>query len=85
MSQNKFLTIPQLAKILGVSRITVYKKVKSGEIKATRVGRIFVISKNDIKSLLDNTLDDEIKKLIDEAVDKTIKDYGEVLIKLGRD
>lgn len=37
------MTIPALAKKLGLSRIAVYQQVKSGKIKARKVGRNFVI------------------------------------------
>ncbi|MBZ0166922.1 MAG: helix-turn-helix domain-containing protein, partial [Candidatus Omnitrophica bacterium] len=37
------MTIPELAKKLGISRIAVYQQVKSGKIKARKVGRNFVI------------------------------------------
>ena len=32
MVRGKYITIPQLAKLLGISRIAVYRKVKKGEI-----------------------------------------------------
>jgi len=34
MKENKYITVPQLANLLGVSRVTVFKKVKAGEINA---------------------------------------------------
>ena len=48
MKNNRYLTIPELARILGISRIAVYKKVKNGTIKAIRVGRNFAISRASI-------------------------------------
>jgi len=48
MKNNRYLTIPELAKILGISRIAVYKKVKNGTIKAIRVGRNFAIPRTSI-------------------------------------
>ena len=44
-SQN-YISIPQLAKILGLSRIAVYKKVKKGSIPGVKIGRNFVISRD---------------------------------------
>ena len=40
MQKEKYLTIPQAAKLLGISRIAVYKKVKNGQIKAEKSGEI---------------------------------------------
>ena len=47
----KYLTIPQLAKMMGVSRTTVYRKVKSGEIKATKVGHDYIVDDKEIYNL----------------------------------
>jgi cysteine synthase A len=48
MKKERFLSVQQAAKVLGVSRITVYKKVKKGQISAIRVGRSFVIPRESL-------------------------------------
>lgn len=83
INEEKFLSTTQLAKILGISRIAVYKKVKAGEIKATRVGRTFVIDKKDLGGILDEKLTKKQKAGIERAVKKTIREYGETLRLLG--
>lgn len=85
MNKNRYITIPELAKILRISRIAVYKKVKSGQIKAIRVGRSFAIPNKYIGSILGKSLDQEDKREIDRAVKKTVKEYGETLKLLGRE
>lgn len=85
IQNEEYVTIPQLAKVLGVSRITVYNKVKNGEIEAIRIGRIYAIPKKYVSAILGKTLSPKIKKLIDEAVSRTVQEYGEVLIKLGNE
>ena len=85
MEKNKYITIPQLAKILGISRIAVYKKVKKGEIKAIRIGRNFAIPKKYIVDILGKELKERDKKEIDKAIKKTVEEYGEVLKLLGRE
>jgi len=85
IQNEEYVTIPQLAKILGVSRITIYNKVKNGEIEAIRIGRIYAIPKKFLLEILGDTLSTKTKKLIDEAVRKTVQEYGEVLIKLGNE
>lgn len=84
-SENKYISISQLAKILGISRIAVYKKVRRGEIEAVRIGRSFAIHQKYIADILNKTLREENKKEIDNAVKKTVKEYGEVLRLLGRE
>lgn len=83
--EKEYITIPELAKILGMSRIAVFKKVKRGEIKATRVGRNYAIAKRDLEGLLGRALGEDAKKEIDRAVQKTVSEYGETLKLLGRD
>ncbi len=85
MKRNEYITIPQLAKVLGLSRIAVYKKVKKGQIKAIRIGRSFAIPKKYIADILGKVLGEEDKREIDSAVKKTVKEYGEVLKLLGRE
>ena len=51
MERNKYITIPELAEILGLSRVAVFKKVKKGEIKAIKIGRNYAIPKKFIANL----------------------------------
>ena len=85
MKNNKYITIPQLAELLGMSRIAVYKKVKKGEIEAIRIGRNYAIPKKSVANILGRDLKDKDKKEIDKAVKKTLEEYGEVLKRLGRE
>jgi excisionase family DNA binding protein len=85
VENEEYVTIPQLAKILGVSRITIYNKVKKGEIEAIRIGRIYAIPKKYVYEILGESLSPKTINLIDQAVTRTIQEYGEVLIKLGND
>ncbi|MBI5026973.1 MAG: excisionase family DNA-binding protein [Nitrospirae bacterium] len=85
MEKNKYISISQLAKIIGVSRIAVYKKVKKGQIEAIRIGRSFAIPQKYIADILGKTLKEKDKREIDKAIKKTIKEYGEVLRLLGRE
>jgi excisionase family DNA binding protein len=85
MDINEYLSISQFAKILGVSRIAIYKKIKKGQIQAIRIGRSFAIPKKYLTDITGKTLSEKDKKIIDEAVRKTFKEYGEVLKLLGRE
>jgi len=85
VKENKYFTIPQLAEILGLSRIAIYKKVKRGEIKAVKIGRNYAIPEARISEILGKNLSKRTKRIIEEAVRKTVKDYGEVLRMLGND
>ena len=46
--KKDFYTTRELAKILGVSRISVFYRLGNGSIKGCKMGRNFVIFKKDI-------------------------------------
>jgi len=85
MENKNLLSTSEVAKILGVSRVTVFKKIQSGEIKAKKVGRNYVIENSDISAVLGIILSPERKIKIEKSVDKTVKEYGEALRKLGKE
>lgn len=86
MKKNfEYITIPQLAKKMGVSRIAVYKWVKSGKIKAFKIGRTYAIPQDAVSVIRGGILSDAQKKIVDDAVTKTVKEYGETLRLLGRE
>lgn len=79
MKDKRFLSTTELAKILGINRVVVYKKIKTGEIKAIRVGRNFVIDRKDLKRILDGELTNKQKLEIEEAVRRTVREYRKTL------
>lgn len=83
MKNRKYISIPDLAKLLGVSRITVYNRVKRGEIEAEKVGRTYVITEETVTSLLSKEPTAKEKKQMDAAVKRTVKEYGDVLRRLA--
>ena len=83
MKDKKFLSTTELAKILGISRIAVYKRIKNGKIKARKIGHDFVIDIKDLGDILEKGLKKEEKLEIEKAVKKTVEEYGETLKLLG--
>ena len=49
---DEFLSIPQVAAHLGLSRITVYQMVKAGSFPAMKVGRSYIIRRADLEAWL---------------------------------
>jgi len=84
MRNKKFLSTTELAELLGISRISVFRKIKKGDIKAERVGRNYVIQKKDLGGILDDNLTHKRKKEIDKVVNRVIEEYGETLEMLSR-
>ena len=85
MVKKKEYTIPQLAEILGVSRIAIYNRVKKGQIPARKVGRNYIISDSDIADILGKEISPRQKQQIDKAVRKTVAEYGRVLKDLAKE
>jgi len=85
MAEQKYITIPQLAKLLGLSRIEVYRKVRKGQIPAIRIGRNYAISDRDVAHILGKEMSRKDKNQISAAVKKVVKDYGEVLKRLSKE
>ncbi len=83
MENTKFLSTTELAKILGISRIAVYKRIKTGKIKARKVGHDFIIDKKYLGDILEKGLKKEEKLEIEKAVKKTVEEYSETLKLLG--
>ena len=85
MENKELMTTVELAKILGISRIAVFKRIKRGQIKAIKVGRNFVIPKNSLPEILGKILSEKNKRDIEAAVKKTVKEYGQTLKLLGKE
>ncbi|MBI2626128.1 MAG: helix-turn-helix domain-containing protein [Candidatus Nealsonbacteria bacterium] len=81
---KELLSTIEVAKILGISRVAVFKRIKLGRIKAKKVGRNFVIDKKDLGDILGGELTPRSKEEIEKAVKKTVQEYGETLKMLGK-
>lgn len=54
----RFLTVAEVADLLRVSKMTVYRMVHAGEIPAVRVGRSFRVPQLAVEELLSNGVGD---------------------------
>lgn len=52
LSAVNLLTVTEVAAILRVSKMTVYRMVHSGEMPAVRVGRSFRVEQKDVDEFL---------------------------------
>jgi len=82
---NNLLSTLQVAKILKISRVSVFKKIKSGQIKAEKIGRNYVIPKEEVLKALGLIIGETRKSKIDEIIKRGVKEYGEVFKKLGKE
>ncbi len=58
ISEVKFLTVAEVASVMRVSKMTVYRLVHSGELPAVRVGRSFRVSEHDVNEYLKSSFFD---------------------------
>ena len=54
LAQVQFLTIAEVAKVMRVSKMTVYRLVHSGELPAVRVGKSFRVTEKAVQDYLEN-------------------------------
>lgn len=52
LSEIKFLTVAEVAALMRVSRMTVYRLVHSGELASVRVGRSFRVPEHAVHEFL---------------------------------
>ena len=69
---KNFFSTTEAAKIVGISRIAIFKKIKNGSLPATQVGRNFIIDKKDLLILLERQTKkhERIKKRKEKEVQK---------------
>jgi excisionase family DNA binding protein len=52
LSRAKFLTVNEVADVIRVSTMTVYRLIKGGELPAVRVGKSFRVREEDLDAYL---------------------------------
>jgi len=82
---KSFYSATELAHEFGVSRTTIFKKIKSGKIKATKVGRNYIIEADEVASLMGQLIKPERKEEIEVAVKRVMGQYRETLRRLGQE
>lgn len=78
-SNKEYYSTIEAAKLLGVSRITVFKWIGKLKIKAKKIGRNYAIPASALDPFMKQQLTDDAKSTIDKAITKTVKEYGETL------
>jgi excisionase family DNA binding protein len=58
LSEVRFLTVAEVAEMMRVSNMTVYRMVHSGELPAIRFGRSFRIPESAVEHLIQHPLTD---------------------------
>jgi len=83
--QKNFYSTAELAEKLGVSRVAIFKKIKTGKIKADKIGRNYIIPKEEFESILGLFVSADKKREFDADVKKVVKEYKDALDMLGKE
>lgn len=81
---KRFLTTSEAAKVLGISRVAVFKRIRKGSLRALKVGHRYLIEPKEV-GLLYRELTERDKKRIHLTVKKVLREYGDVIQKLGHE
>lgn len=78
MKRENYYTTQELAKLLGISRVAVFKKIKSKEIKAISTGRNYLIHKDSLPKEIKKLIGQEQKEAVEEIIDLSKKPEKEI-------
>ncbi len=84
-AEKNYYTVKELADIMSLSRITIFKRIKAGKIKSEKIGRNYIIYKNDLKEMFSNNLTKDDKISIKNALKIVLNEYGDTIRMLGKE
>ena len=84
LNKKTHYTVKEIADILGISRIAVFNKIKNKQIRASLVGKTYIVDAYELRGILANELDNRQKEKIEESVARFVKEYGPTLKLLGQ-
>jgi len=82
---KQYFSTVEVAKILKISRIAVFRKIQTGKLKAVKAGRNYIVTKEDLEALLGLFISPDQKKEIDDVVKKAVKKYRTAFRRLGEE
>ncbi len=83
--KKDFYSTAEVAQILNLSRVSVFNRIKKGKIKATKVGRNFIVTHDELLEALGDKIGPAKKAQIEKAINRAMKDYKEVFEKLAKE
>jgi excisionase family DNA binding protein len=83
--EKDFYSTQEVAKIVGLSRQAIFKKIKAGKIKANKVGKSFIIPRTELPKILDRAVSEKSKNEIGATIKQLVDEYSETLKLLGKE
>ncbi len=82
---KEYLSTVEAAKYMRISRVAVLKKIKNGQLPASRVGRSFAIARGDLHAIIGSALTSVQKEDIKKVVKRATKEYGATFERLSKE
>ena len=74
-----YISTTEAAKLMGISRIAVYKQIKNGTLPAERAGRNYLVDPKRLPYVIERELTEAEKSRVGAGVDRVVKQYGRTL------
>lgn len=78
MERKRYYTVTESAKLLGVTRQAIHKRIKRGVIPHIKIGHQYLIPAEAFNYITKKSSANK-RKLVDKAVEKTVEEYAETL------
>lgn len=76
---KRFISVLEAAKLLSISRVAVVQNIQAGKIPAQKVGKAYVIDRDEISLPSDREISEARKAFIFSSVKEVVQEYGEAL------
>jgi excisionase family DNA binding protein len=83
MENKEYMSIAEVAGLLGLTRQAIHKRVKKGQIKSIKIGRSYAIPMKGLVGIINKNLKADDKDKIRKIVKRVVSEYGETLKLLG--
>lgn len=80
-----YYSTSEAAQILNLSRIAIFNRIKKGTLAAEKIGRNYIIHRDQLLKALGKSIGKENKADIEKAVNKAAKQYAETFKLLGKE
>lgn len=80
-----YYSTSEAAQILNLSRIAIFNRIKKGTLAAEKIGRNYIIHRDQLLKALGKSVGKENKADIEKAVNKAAKQYAETFKLLGKE
>lgn len=85
MQEKRHFSTTEAAALLGISRVAVFKQIRTGRLSAQKVGRNYIIAADDLYAARGSVLSPAKERAIDAAVERATEQYRSTFERLGKE